>query len=149
MLFPITLESKDWNKRKRSNADKRKFSTLFKVKFYKNDNGIPGDVMTYSNIVFRVTEKNGDAFKLDISEHNLFIPKGGFFVSLQVLGYTDPNGKLLPNKKYKEIKSKNGIVKIQLILDPYPLQMKLINTTPILNVCLLVEMGTVQTRQWY
>ena len=110
--FPITLESRDWNKRKRSNADKRKFSTLFKVKFYKNKAGLPGDVMTYTNIVFRVTEKNGDAFELDVSEHDLFIPENGFFVSLQVLGYTDQNGKLLPNKKYKEIKGKNGIVKI-------------------------------------
>jgi hypothetical protein len=112
VLFPITLESKDWKKRKRSNADKRKFSTLFKVKFYKNDNGLPGDVMTYTNIVFRATEKNGDEFELDVSEHDIFIPEDGFFVSLQVLGYTDQNGKLLPNKKYKEIKSKNGLVKI-------------------------------------
>ena len=112
VLFPITLESRDWKKRKRSNADKRKFSTLFKVKFYKNNNGLPGDVMTYTNIVFRATEKNGDEFELDVSEHDLFIPEDGFFVSLQVLGYTDQNGKLLPNKKYKEIKSKNGLVKI-------------------------------------
>ena len=112
VLFPITLESKDWKKRKRSNADKRKFSTLFKVKFYKNDNGIPGEVMTYTNIVFRVTEKNGDEFELDVSEHDLFIPDNGFFVSIQVLGYTDQNGKLLPNKKYKEIKGKSGTVKI-------------------------------------
>ncbi|WP_460219799.1 peptidase associated/transthyretin-like domain-containing protein [Psychroserpens sp. MEBiC05023] len=112
VLFPITLESRDWKKRKRSNADKRKFSTLFKVKFYKNDNGIPSDVMTYTNIVFRATEKNGDEFELDVSEHDLFIPNDGFFVSIQVLGYTDQNGKLLPNKKYKEIKGRNGIVKI-------------------------------------
>lgn len=112
VLFPITLESKDWKKRKRANADKRKFSTLFKVKFYKNNNGTPGDVMTYSNIVFRATETDGDEFELDVSEHDLFIPDNGFFVSLQVLGYTDKTGKLLPNKKYKEIKSKNGIVKI-------------------------------------
>lgn len=110
--FPISLESRDWNKRKRANADKRKFSTLFKVKFYANDNGLPGRVLTYSNIVFRVTEKNGDEFELDVSENDIFFPNDGFFVSLQVLGYTDPNGKLLPNKKYKEIKSKNGIVKI-------------------------------------
>ena len=112
VLFPITLESRDWKKRKRSNADKRKFSTLFKVKFYKNNNGLPGDVMLYANIVFRATEKNGDAFELDVTEHDLFIPENGFFVSLQVLGYTDPNGKLLPNKKYKEIKGKIGLVKI-------------------------------------
>ncbi|WP_299224715.1 hypothetical protein [uncultured Psychroserpens sp.] len=110
--FPITLESRDWNKRKRSNADKRKFSTLFKVKFYKNKQGKPGQPLTYSNIVFRATEKNGDEFELDVSEYNLIIPDGGFFVSLQVLGYTDDYGKLLPNKKYKEIKTKTGIVKI-------------------------------------
>lgn len=110
--FPITLESKDWGKRKKKNADKKAFSTLFKVKFYKNENGFPGKAMTYDNIVFRATEKNGDVFELDVSKHNLFVPDDGFFVSIQVLGYTDAKGKLLPNKKYKEIKSKDGIVKI-------------------------------------
>ncbi|WCO00767.1 peptidase associated/transthyretin-like domain-containing protein [Psychroserpens ponticola] len=112
ILFPITLESRDWKKRKRSNADKRAFSTLFKVTFYNNDNGFPGEPLTYSNIVFRATEKNGDEFKLNVTEHDLIIPENGFFVSLQVLGYTDAKGKLLPNKKYKEIKGKNGTVKI-------------------------------------
>jgi len=112
VIFPITLESKDWDKRKRSNADKRPFSTLFKVKFYKNDDGLPGKVLNTSTIVFRATEKNGDEFELDVSDKDLFFPKDGFFVSLQVLGYTDKNGKLLPNKKYKEIKSRNGTVKI-------------------------------------
>ncbi|WP_250434043.1 peptidase associated/transthyretin-like domain-containing protein [Hanstruepera flava] len=110
--FPITLESKDWEKRKRKNAEKKPFSTLFKVKFYENNNGLPGQVLTYENIVFRATEKNGDVHNLDVSEYNITFPENGFFVSLQVLGYTDAQGKLLPNKKYKEIKSKNGIVKI-------------------------------------
>lgn len=112
ILFPITLESKDWNKRKRSNADKRSFSTLFKVTFFANEKGFPGHPLTYENIVFRATEKNGDEFQLDVSEYNLMIPDNGFFVSLQVLGYTDKSGKLLPNKKYKEIKTKDGVVKI-------------------------------------
>ncbi len=112
ILFPITLESKDWKKRKRSNADKRAFSTLFKVKFYTNNKGLPGDPLTYENIVFRTTEKHGDEYALDVSEYDLMIPSDGFFVSLQVLGYTDSKGKLLPNKKYKEIKTKDGIVKI-------------------------------------
>ena len=111
--FPITLESRDWNQRKRKNADKKPFSTLFKVKFYKNDNGKPGDVLVYENIVFRATEKNGDAYNLDVSDYNITYPESGFFVSMQVLGYTDKAGKLLPNKKYKEIKDRDGsIVKI-------------------------------------
>ena len=51
--FPITLESRNWDQRKKKNADKKPFSTLFKVKFYKNDNGKPGDELVYDNIVFR------------------------------------------------------------------------------------------------
>ncbi len=112
VIFPIALESKDWSKRKRSNSDKKKFSTLFKVKFYANDKGVPGKVLTYKTIVFRATEKDGDAYELSVEDYGIYIPKDGFFVSLQVMGYTDKAGKLLPNKKYKEIKTKNGIVKI-------------------------------------
>ena len=40
------------------------------------------------------------------------------FVSLQVLGYTDKTGKLLPNKKYREVKTKKGIVKISTTFRP-------------------------------
>lgn len=112
VIFPIALESKDWNKRKRANTDKKKFSTLFKVKFYDYDDGQPGQVLTYETIVFRATEKNGDAYELNVEDYDLYIPENGFFVSIQVMGYTDKLGKLLPNKKYKEIKSQSGIVKI-------------------------------------
>ena len=112
VTFPIALESKDWNKRKRANSDKKKFSTLFKVQFYANDNGKPGKALTYETIVFRATEKNGDAYELNVEDYDIYIPKNGFFVSIQVMGYTNKEGKLLPNKKYKEIKTKNGIVKI-------------------------------------
>ena len=110
--FPIALESKDWEKRKKKNADKKPFSTLFKVKFYANENGVPGKPLVYENVVFRVTEKDGDQYTLDASKYNILIPKEGIFVSLQVLGYTDDAGKLLPNKKYKEIVSRNSVVKI-------------------------------------
>lgn len=111
--FPIALESRDWKKRKRANSDKRSFSTLFKVQFYEaNEQGLPGDVITYETIVFRATEKDGDYHELNVENYDLYMPKNGFFVSIQVLGYTDKSGKLLPNKKYKEIKTKSGVVKI-------------------------------------
>ncbi|MEO1033216.1 MAG: hypothetical protein AAFX55_17560 [Bacteroidota bacterium] len=112
VTFPMALESKDWKKRKRANSDKKAFSTLFKVQFYTNNKGTPGKVLSYETMVFRATEKDGDAYTLNVEAHNIYIPKEGFFVSLQVMGYTDNAGKLLPNKKYKEIKTKNGIVKI-------------------------------------
>ncbi|WP_179338248.1 hypothetical protein [Winogradskyella ludwigii] len=113
ILFPIALESKDWSKRNKSNSEKKRFSTLFKVKFYANNNGVPGKVLTYETTVFRATEKDGDFHMLNVDNYDIYIPENGFFVSLQVLGYTNKDGKLLPNKKYKEIKSKHGdIVKI-------------------------------------
>ncbi len=112
VIFPIALESKDWKKRKRSNSDKKTFSTLFKAQFYTNNKGLPGKTLTYETIVFRATEKNGDAYTLHLEDYDIYIPQDGFFVSLQVMGYTDKAGKLLPNKKYKDIKTKNGIVKI-------------------------------------
>jgi hypothetical protein len=112
VIFPIALESKDWKKRNRANSEKKTFSTLFKVKFYSHKNGVPNKSLTYKTIVFRATEKNGDAYELNIEDYDIYIPKEGFYVSIQVMGYTDKSGKLLPNKKYKEIKSKNGVVKI-------------------------------------
>ncbi|HLT33038.1 MAG TPA: hypothetical protein VKZ98_04550 [Aquaticitalea sp.] len=110
--FPITLESKNWEKRKKKNSEKQRFSTLFKVKFYHNNQGFPGKELIYENIVFRATEKGGDVYNLDVSRYDILVPDNGFFVSLQVLGYTDDEGKLLPNKKYKEIKTGGDIVKI-------------------------------------
>jgi hypothetical protein len=110
--FPIALESVDWEKRNKANAEKKPFSTLFKVNVYQNDNGFPGKPLTYQNIVFRVTEKDGDAYILDVSDKDIYIPETGLFISIQVLGYTDDAGKLLPNKKYKEIKSRGTTVKI-------------------------------------
>jgi len=83
-----------------------------KVNIYNNENGFPGKPLSYQNIVFRVTEKDGDEFSVDVSAYDIYIPKTGLFISIQVLGYTDSSGKLLPNKKYKEIKSREGIVKI-------------------------------------
>ena len=110
--FPITPESVDWNKRNKPNAEKYEFSTLFKVKCYENRNGKPGKELTKKNMVFVATEKDGTAYDLDVSAYQIFIPENGIFISLQVLGYTDSNGKLLPNKKYKEIKSNNDIIYI-------------------------------------
>ncbi|WP_353778154.1 hypothetical protein [Winogradskyella sp. 3972H.M.0a.05] len=112
VLFPIALESRDWKKRKRSNADKRKFSTLFKVMFYENNGGLPGEPIVNETIVFIATEKDGDQHELNVADYKILIPPSGFFVSIQVLGYTHKQGKLLPNKKYKEVKTQTGIVKI-------------------------------------
>lgn len=118
LKIPIKVETKAWRKRKRANAEKRPFSTLFKVNFYENNNGLPGDVLTYDKVVFIANEKNEKIYELDIKAFDIYVPKSGLFVSLQVLGYTNDKGKLLPNKKYQEIKTKRGIVKISTTFRP-------------------------------
>lgn len=118
VLLPIKVEAKDWSKRKKKTSNKLAFSTLFRLQVYENNNGLPGEVLTYDKIIFRVTEASESVYELDISNHNIFIPKEGLFVSIQVLGYTDKDGKLLPNKKYREVKTKQGMVKISTTFRP-------------------------------
>ena len=93
LWLPINSEKEF---RKKGNM---KFSTLFRIQFYKNNNGLPGDAMVHDDIVFRVSEQDDEMYELDISKHQIFIPKGGLYASLQVLGYADPQGKLIQTKK--------------------------------------------------
>lgn len=118
VYIPINAEVKDWKKRKSSSAQKKTFSTLFRAQFYENDNGLPGEPMLSEELVFRVTQENDKAYELDVSDKRIYIPKTGVFVSVQVLGYTDAKGKLLPNKKYQEVKTKRGIVKVSTTFRP-------------------------------
>ncbi|WP_232730367.1 carboxypeptidase-like regulatory domain-containing protein [Lacinutrix sp. Bg11-31] len=118
LQVPIKVEAKDWDKRKRKTSKKRPFSTVFKVNFYENNNGLPGHVLTYENVVFIANEKNEKILEVNVTEYDIYMPKNGIFVSLQVLGYTDAKGKLLPNKKYQEIKTKRGIVKVPTTFRP-------------------------------
>lgn len=118
LYLPIKTEASNWSERKKATAKKRAFSTLFKVHFYENNNGFPGDVLSYEKVLFRVTEKSESVFELDITENDIFIPKNGLFVSIQILGYTDKQGKLLPNKKYQEVKTRKGIVKVSTTFRP-------------------------------
>ena len=118
LYLPIKAEASDWSKRKRANTKKRSFSTLFKVNFYENEDGLPGDILSYEKVVFRVTQDSESVYELDITKNDIFIPKKGIFVAIQILGYTDKLGKLLPNKKYQEVKTRKGIVKVSTTFRP-------------------------------
>jgi len=118
LYLPIKTEAKAWRKRNRDKHKKRPFSTLFRVQFYENNNGLPGDVLTYEKVMFIANEKLERTYELDISKYDIYVPKDGVFASIQVLGYTDKKGKLLPNKKYQEIKTKRGIVKVSTTFRP-------------------------------
>jgi len=118
LYLPVKTEASDWSKRKRASTKKRSFSTLFKVNFYENEDGFPGDILSYEKVVFRVTQESESVYELDITKNDIFIPKNGIFVAIQILGYTDKLGKLLPNKKYQEVKTRKGIVKVSTTFRP-------------------------------
>ena len=118
LLLPIKTEAKNWDKRHKDKHEKRPFSTLFRVQFYDNNEGLPGDVLTYEKILFIANQDTKPIFELDVTDSNIMVPKNGIFVSIQVLGYTDKDGKLLPNKKYKEVETKRGIVKVSTTFRP-------------------------------
>lgn len=113
VYLPIILEDT-----RGSSGKKQGFSTLFKMQFYKSNKGVPGKRLPVENVIFRITEKDKPGYELDISEHKVFIPKEGIFVSIQVLGYTDKAGKLQQTKKYHEVETNRGIVKVPTTFRP-------------------------------
>ncbi len=112
LLLPINAESKYKSK------GKGKFATIFRVNFYENQNGLPGDPTAYANIVFAISEKEDKVFELDVSSKSIYIPENGIFVSLQVLGYANSKGRLAQTKQYREIKTTRGVQKISTSFRP-------------------------------
>ncbi len=102
LFLPIKAETFDWKKRKKANAKKRNFSTLCKVNFYENNNGYPGKIINYEHIVFRVTQETEAVYELNLEKKNILIPENGIYASIQILGYTNKDGNLLPNKNIKK-----------------------------------------------
>ncbi|WP_378187920.1 hypothetical protein ACE939_05865 [Aquimarina sp. W85] len=111
--LPVKMEAS------RSSSGKvQSFSTLFKMQFYSSVNGAPGPRLMYEDIIFRITEKDKANFELDISKYNVYVPAEGIFVSIQVLGYTDSKGNLQDTRKYHEVETPKGFVKISTTFRP-------------------------------
>lgn len=113
VYLPVKVESSN-----RNATRNQSFSTIFKMQFYTNNSGFPGKRLPYEDIIFKVTNKDKPNFELNISEYKVFIPKEGIFVSIQVLGYADKNGKLQQTKKYSEVETRKGIVKVSTTFRP-------------------------------
>lgn len=113
VYLPIKIESSN-----RNSSKTQAFSTLFKMQFYSNKKGYPGKRLFYEDIIFIVTDKDKSNFELNVSEYKVFIPKEGIFVSIQVMGYADKEGKLQQTKKYSEIETRKGTVKVSTTFRP-------------------------------
>ncbi len=113
VYLPVKVESSNRNASK-----DQSFSTLFKMQFYNNDNGYPGKRLPYEDIIFNIDNKDKPNFELNVSEYKIYIPKKGVFISIQVLGYADKDGKLQQAKKYHEVETRKGIVKVSTTFRP-------------------------------
>ncbi|MGI9550762.1 MAG: carboxypeptidase-like regulatory domain-containing protein [Aurantibacter sp.] len=112
LYLPINAETKYESK------GKGKFATIFRIQYYKNLGGSPGMAIPYENIVFSISEKEDKIFELDLLSKSIFIPENGIFISLQVLGYANKEGKLIDSKKYREVKTARGVQKISTSFRP-------------------------------
>ena len=112
VLLPINSESKYKTK------GKGKFATIFRINFYENNKGLPGEPTGYENVVFSISEKEEKVFELDVTSKSIYIPENGIFISLQVLGYANSKGRLAQTKQYREIKTARGIQKISTSFRP-------------------------------
>ncbi len=101
-----------------SRGKTQRFSTLFKMQFYHNDNGKPGQRLLHDHIIFKITDKDKKVYELSIDDKEIFIPKDGIFISIQVLGYTDKKGELQKSPKYHVVKTNRGIVKVSTTFRP-------------------------------
>jgi len=113
VYLPVKVESSNKNASKGES-----FSTIFKMQFYSNNNSLPGKRLPYEDIIFNVSNKNKPNFELNVSEYKVYIPKNGVFISIQVLGYADKEGKLQQTKKYNEIETRKGVVKVSTTFRP-------------------------------
>ncbi|KZS42550.1 hypothetical protein AWE51_03660 [Aquimarina aggregata] len=113
VFLPVKVESSN-----KHSGKEQPFSTLFKMQFYANEKGFPGKRLAYEDIIFKITEKDKSNFELNVSEYKVYIPKEGIFISVQVLGYADKNGKLQQTRKYHEVETRKGLVKVSTTFRP-------------------------------
>lgn len=112
LFIPINAEKQYKSK------GKGKFATIFRLQFYENHKGFPGDQIGYENVVFHIDEKEDKVFELDVLSKSIYIPKKGIFVSIQVLGYANSKGRLAQTKQYREVKTARGMQKISTSFRP-------------------------------
>jgi hypothetical protein len=115
LLLPVLVEEKPSGKKRRV----REFSTMIRLAFYGvKENGAPEYNSNYPNTTIVVTHEVDEIFEADVEFLNLQIPASGLFASIQVLGYTYPDGRLIDAKKYREIQTRRGTEKISTTYRP-------------------------------
>jgi hypothetical protein len=78
-----------------------KHKTPFRVRIYKNQNGMPGEDLLQENLIVHA-RKGNNWFDIDVSKYNIPIPNEGFFISMEWIYSANPKYSYevtWPNKK--------------------------------------------------
>jgi hypothetical protein len=94
------------------------FSSLYRISFYENDNGVPGNKINTIDTFVNLTEKSVNV-KIDLSPNLIGLPVEGIFIGLLNLGKTDEYGNLINQAAYETRKTKDGFIKIVASTKPY------------------------------
>ena len=121
ILIPIVTKTISFDKSlngKKQRVKKLKFSGLYRISFYENDNGKPGKQFDYENCTIVINEKR-TVVKLNLDDFDVELPKNGLFVGVQNLGETDENNNLISETPFILKETKKGVVKIVRPTKPY------------------------------
>lgn len=77
--------------------------TPFRVRIYKNENGMPGEDLLNQSLIVKAKRGKG-WFNVDVSDYDIPFPADGFFVAMEWI--------VVPNKEYWfDIKYPGGVIK--------------------------------------
>lgn len=104
--FPIINKTISFDKDmagKTQRLSKLPFSTLFRITFYENFDGLPGEQINFQTITILIDEKS-DIITLDLEKFDIRLPIEGLFVGILNLGSADEKGNLISSSPfvYKE-----------------------------------------------
>lgn len=118
VTIPTYNKTMDFSGKKKQVLKRHPFSTLYKISFYTNENGLPGEEIKTASITILCNEKT-DKLNIDLEKHQIYLPKNGFYLSLLNLGPADLEGNLIPTSPFYIKQTKEGLYKLPKHIKPY------------------------------
>ncbi|WP_179335395.1 peptidase associated/transthyretin-like domain-containing protein [Winogradskyella costae] len=118
VTIPSYNKTMDFAGKKEQVLKRHPFATLYRIVFYTNENGLPGKEITMEPIVILFNEKT-DKLNIDLEQHQIYLPKNGFYLSLLNLGPADTEGNLIPTSPFYEKETKEGLYQFPKYIKPY------------------------------
>lgn len=90
-------------------AQTGRYDILVRLRVYKNENGLPTDDLLTTNI-YKIVKKGQTIFTMNLKEYDIFLPKNGCFIGVEVVGRYNKKNVFFPcsNKDITEMSIEVG-----------------------------------------